>query len=94
MTRRHVHNEPFQLTPRHSFQLFRNNPVMTALDEAVIHMMHEWHELIACLFAYTEPDLLVLKSIYLLQNLFRDRIKLVGQEPLLSATDPVCPAAR
>ena len=63
---------------------------MTAFNEAVIDMMNKRHELITRLFADRKPYLLILKGIYLLENLFRYCIKPACQVPPPLETVPEC----
>ena len=47
MTWRHVDNQPLQLPLSHLLQLFSNNPVMSALNEVLIHMVSKRHEVVS-----------------------------------------------
>ena len=54
MTRRHVDDQPLQLTARDALKLFGDEPVVFTLDEVLVHVMREDHKAVGCLFTHLE----------------------------------------
>jgi hypothetical protein len=75
MTRRHVDDQALQLATRNALELLGDDPVVPALDEVLVDMVCEGHEVMLGLLAQVQPLLRFRKRQDLLERFFRQSLQ-------------------